>query len=160
MIVFVRRKTGHISILAWEMRGDASDRTLRRSSRPSKFNGGHSFLLFSPTAFGNSPRKVTGYPCMMHVTYDSMVQGHTAGQTRMRYRNRGCKGAQNRVGAYSLVGRWNTARAMGLGCALGELPVCFRWIGFEVGRTGRGRGRGREGKEDREIRKSCEMCTE
>jgi hypothetical protein len=95
---------------------------------------------------------------MMHVTYDSMVQGHTAGQTRMRYRNRGCKGAQNRVGAYSLVGRWNAARAMGLGCALGELPVCFRWIGFEVGRTGRGRGR--EGKEDREIRKACEVCTE
>jgi hypothetical protein len=61
-------------------------------------------------------------------------------------------------GAYSLVGRWNAARAMGLGCALGELPVCFRWIGFEVGRTGRGRGR--EGKEDREIRKACEVCTE
>ncbi|PMD66271.1 uncharacterized protein K444DRAFT_624763 [Hyaloscypha bicolor E] len=112
-----------------------------------------------PTIFGNSPRKkVTGYPCMMHVTYDSMVLGDTAGQTRMRYRNRDCKGAQNRVGAYGLVGRWNVARAMGLGCALGELPVCFRWIGVEVGRTGRGRGR--EGKEDREIGKSCEMCTE
>ena len=159
MIVFVRRKTCHISILAGEMRGHASDRTLLRSSRSSKFNGGHSFILFSPTIFGNSPRKkVTGYPCMMHVTYDSMVLGDTAGQTRMRYRNRDCKGAQNRVGAYGLVGRWNAARAMGLGCALGELPVCFRWIGVEVGRTGRGRGR--EGKEDREIGKSCEMCTE
>ena len=39
--------------------------------------------------------------------YDSMVQGDTAGQTRLHYRNRGCKGAQNRVGAYRLVGQWN-----------------------------------------------------
>jgi hypothetical protein len=39
---------------------------------------------------------------MMHVVYlvtsDSIVQGDTTGQTRLHYRNRGCKGTQNRVG--------------------------------------------------------------
>jgi hypothetical protein len=40
---------------------------------------------------------------MMHVVYlvtsDSIVQGDTTGQARLHYRNRGCKGTQNRVGA-------------------------------------------------------------
>ncbi len=67
---------------------------------------GRNSLIFlrqqPPNPFGKE-KKVTEIGYMMHVIYlvtsDSIVQGVTTGQTRLHYRNRGCKGTQNRVGA-------------------------------------------------------------